>query len=354
MPFNTWQCPYNTGDIFAMAFEIGAELANMEYVRMSLMPKGFSAAGFNAIFSMGCKLINGYGEHFMERYSDKSDKSTRNIVVSACLSELQAGRGPLYVDGRHLKTGERKHLISMLGYDKDTLPDFLEAKGQSDLVNTPVEIMVSEGTQAGPSEVAGAGILIDKDCASTVPGLFAAGDSAHMQRCVHLCTTGGYHAGKAAAEFALAEQSRPELDAKAVADERREIYRPLDRKKGIGYYEFEEVVRTIMTENLVPKKSEVSLKAAMAKLTAFEPHRDSLKADNFHELMRVLESQHIIKVGKLMCEASLARKESRFPPYHYRTDFPCQNDDDYCGLIVLKKGRGGDIETRFKKLEYRL
>lgn len=71
MPFNTWHCPYNTGDIYAMAYEIGAQLANMEYVRMSLMPKGFSAAGFNAIFSMGCKLMNGHGEYFMERYSKR-------------------------------------------------------------------------------------------------------------------------------------------------------------------------------------------------------------------------------------------------------------------------------------------
>ena len=53
-----------------------------------------------------------------------------------------------------------------------------------------------------------------------------------------------------------------------------------------------------------------------------------------------------------MCWASLARKESRFPPYHYRTDFPEQNDDEFCGLIVVRKGRNSGIETRFQKLEY--
>ena len=354
MPFNTWHCPYNTGDIFSMAFEVGADLANMEYVRMSLMPKGFSAAGFNAIFSMGCKLINAQGEYFMERYSNDANKSARNIMVSSCRAELQAGRGPLYVDGRHLKAEDRKHLMTMLGYDKDTLPDFLEAKGQSDLGNALVEIMLSEGTQAGPSEVAGAGILIDKDCASTVPGLYAAGDSSHMQRCVHLCTTGGYHAGKAAASYAQALGCSPELQKKAFEEERKRIYAPLERKRGISHTEFEDVVRTVMTENLVPNKSELSLKTALTKLSRFEPSRNDLRAGNFHELMRVHEAQHIIKVGKLMCEASLARKESRFAPYHFRTDYPEQNDQDYCGLIVLSKGRKKEIETRFQKLEYNL
>lgn len=354
MPFNTWHCPYNTGDIFAMAFEVGAELANLEYVRMSLMPKGFSAAGFNAIFSMGCKVINGHGEYFMDRYSKDASKAARNIMVSSCLSELQAGRGPLYVDGRHLSSADRKHLMTLLGYDKDTLPDFLEAKGQADFETALVEIMISEGTQAGPSEVAGAGILIDRNCASTVPGLYAAGDSAHMQRCVHLCSTGGYHAGKTAAAYAREVHHLPELDAREVKEEQKSIYAPLERKNGISYTEFEDVVRTIMTDNLVPKKSEASLMTAMAKLSKFEPFKHQLRAGSFHELMRVHEAQHIIKVGMFMCQASLARKESRFVPYHYRTDFPEQNDNDYCGLIILRKGTGAGIESRFQKLEYNL
>jgi adenylylsulfate reductase subunit A len=354
MPFNTWHCPYNTGDIFSMACDIGAELANMEYVRMSLMPKGFSAAGFNAIFSMGCKLVNGQGEYFMERYSKTANKSARNIMVSSCISELQAGRGPLYVDGRHLKAADRKHLMTLLGYDKDTLPDFLEAKGQADFGSALVEIMVSEGSQAGPSEVVGAGILIDKNCASTVPGLFAAGDSSHMQRCVHLCTTGGYHAGKAAAGYAAKVNTLPELNARDLKEEWKKTYAPLERKNGIRYNEFEDVVRSIMTDHLVPSKSETSLKTAMAKLTRFDPFKEQLRADNTHELMRVHEAQHIIEVGKIMCQASLARKESRFPPYHYRTDFPEQNDEEFCGLIVVRKGRNSGIETRFQKLEYLL
>jgi len=49
LPFNTWQCPANTGAAQAMAYEAGAQLANMEIVRITLVPRGFSAAGLNAL-----------------------------------------------------------------------------------------------------------------------------------------------------------------------------------------------------------------------------------------------------------------------------------------------------------------
>jgi len=48
LPFNTWQCPANTGAAQVMAYEAGAKLANMEIVRITLVPRGFSAAGLNA------------------------------------------------------------------------------------------------------------------------------------------------------------------------------------------------------------------------------------------------------------------------------------------------------------------
>ena len=40
MPFNTWLCPYDTGRRAGLAFDAGAELANMEYVRMTIVRKG--------------------------------------------------------------------------------------------------------------------------------------------------------------------------------------------------------------------------------------------------------------------------------------------------------------------------
>ncbi len=67
--FNGWQFPSNTGDGQILAFGAGARLANTEYLRVTVVPKGFCAAGLNAFMGMGCYMINSLGEQFMESVS---------------------------------------------------------------------------------------------------------------------------------------------------------------------------------------------------------------------------------------------------------------------------------------------
>ena len=47
MSFNTWMCPADTGDGEAMSLRAGAELANIEFLRMTVVPRSFNAAGLN-------------------------------------------------------------------------------------------------------------------------------------------------------------------------------------------------------------------------------------------------------------------------------------------------------------------
>jgi adenylylsulfate reductase subunit A len=350
-PFNLWYCPACTGDLHRQAFDIGVELANMEYVRMTVVPKGFSAPGFNAFFGMGSHLINSVGEQFIGRYHPMGDGAPRNMVVWACLQELKEGRGPIFMDCRHLSEKDREHLFTTLGYDKDTLPDFLVRKGYN-LAGTMIEMTVSEPMQARPSEQCGSGIKIDEKCASSVPGLFAAGDSSDQMGCLHMCMAGGYRAGKSAAEYAANSARLLPLDPKATEEERQRVFLPLEKKRGISCPEFENVVRIITTDHFGPVKTERSLLSALEKLDRLDGAREDLKATNLHELMRVHEAMNIQQVAKITASAALARKESRFPPYHYRADFTQTDDENFCGLIVVKKGPDGGIATRFERLTY--
>ncbi len=68
--------------------------------------------------------------------------------------------------------------------------------------------------------------------------------------------------------------------------------------------------------------------------------------------MRVHEAMNIQQVAKITATAALARRETRFPPYHYRADFTETDDENYCGLIVVKKGPDGEVTTRFEPLSY--
>jgi adenylylsulfate reductase subunit A len=350
-PFNLWYCPACTGDLHRAAFDAGVELANMEYIRMTIVPKGFSAPGFNAFLGLGSHLVNSLGERYMDRYHPMSEKAPRNFVVWATYREVKEGRGPIYMDCRHLTQKDREALFMTLGYDKDTLPDFFIKKGYN-LQGTMIEMTVSEPMQARASEVSGSGIKIDENCSSNVPGLYAAGDACDQMGCLHICVAGGYAAGKRAADCAKAQVGLKPVDLKEVEEEKARVYRPLERKGGVRYEEFEDVVRTITTDHFGPVKTEISLKTAIEKLSKLDTVQAEMRAENLHELMRVHEAMNIQQVAKITASAALERKETRFQPYHYRADYPETDDKNYCGLIVVRKGDKDQVVTRFEPLTY--
>jgi adenylylsulfate reductase subunit A len=352
-PFNLWYCPANTGDLHRAAFDAGVELANMEYIRMTIVPKGFSAPGFNAFLGMDSHLVNSLGERFLNKYHPMGEKAPRSFIVWGTYREVKEGRGPIYMDCRHLSRKDREALFTTLGYDKDTLPDFLIKKGYN-LEGTMIEMTISECMQARASEVSGSGIKIDENCASNIPGLFAAGDSSDQMGCLHMCVAGGYAAGKSAAAFAKSAGDLTPIKSEEIAAEMARVYAPLEKKGGVGHQELEDVVRTIATDHFGPVKTEISLKSALEKLGNLDSAHPDMQAKNLHELMRAHEAMNIQQVAKITACAAMARKESRFSPYHHRADFPKTDDENYCGLIVVKKSPEGRAVTRFEPLEYGL
>lgn len=347
MPFNTWLCPYDTGEAQRLALEAGATLANMEFLRMTIVPKGFSAPGLNAFTGMGSYLINGLGERFMPKYHEKGEKAPRNWLVWGTLHELKSGRGPVFIDSRHLPPEKLAHLKRTLGLDKETLNDFLNARGV-DIEKEPMEIMVSEAMQTGPIEVVGSGVHIDMNCMSTIEGLFAGGDCADQMKVVHMAVAGGYSAGKCAAEYASRNEFKG-TDRQQVREEKARILSPLRRKKGLSYQDLEEVLRQVMSENVGPFRTRASLETAQRKIQALEPHLEEIKANNLHELMRTMETASLIRVGEIMTHTALFREESRFIPYHYREDHPETDNRNWCGQVLVTRTHG-KITTEFKPL----
>ncbi len=349
MTFNTWLCPYDTGEAQRLAFEAGATLANMEFLRMTIVPKGFSAPGLNAFTGMGSHFINGLGERYMTKYHEKAEKAPRNWLVWGTLSELKAGRGPVFVDSRHLPPEKLLHLKKTLGLDKETLSDFLDAK-KIDIEKEPLEVMVSEAMQTGPVEVVGSGIHIDRDCMSTVEGLFAAGDCADQMKIVHMAVAGGYCAGKCAADYA-SKNTWTQTGSQLVQEEEARVLAPLRRKKGLSYQEVGDVLRRVMIENVGSSRTQTSLETARRKLNHLAPCLEEIKAKDAHELMRTIETASLLKVGEVMTHASLFRKESRFIPYYYREDFPETDNANWCGQVLIKQ-TNGKVITEFKPIHY--
>ena len=348
LPFNTWQCPANTGVAQTMAYEAGAKLANMEIVRITVVPRGFSAAGLNALTGMGGQIVNANGEDFMLRYHPMGTKAPRYKLVEGVMKEISEGRGPVYVDCRHLSESNMKHLYKTLGYDKDTLPDFIEQKG-IDLRRDRLELMASEGMQGGPSEICSSGIMIDEETKSTVPGLFGAGDCSDQMRCAHICTTGGYLSGKMAAQYAH-ELKDGKIEIAQVRELKDKTFSPLKASGEMAHRKFEDAIRKMLWVNAGPARNENSLKVALDKIEQFEKHYSAIAAGNYHELMRVHESYQIMQVAKMMCHASIEREETRFGVYHHRTDYP-DTRPEFDGQILVQKTEQG-VKTSFRKLDY--
>lgn len=347
-PFNTWQCPADTGAGQAYGLAVGADLANMEYMRWTVIPKGFSAAGLNALTGMGGKLINSEGEEFLHLYHPMGDKAPRYVLVQAVYTEITQGRGPVFIDCRHLPPEGLSHLGDLLGYDKDTLPDFL-LQNEVDLTKTPLEVMFSEGMQSGPAEVCASGLKIDGSCATTVPGLYAAGDCADQTRCVHLSAAGGSVAGHNAGKEALGV-AMPDVDHSSIVELKEHTFAPLKRESGVSYKEIEEKVANTMWQFVGPVRNESSLLRAEGILGDMGEAVSRLRATDLHDLMRCHEVETMWKVSKVTTAASIPRRETRFGPYFSRSDFP-DTDESLCGQMVVREKEGA-LSVNFLPLTY--
>ncbi len=351
LSFNCWMCPANTGDGEALAFRAGARLANVEYLRMTLVPRGFSAPGLNALVGMGARLVNGAGEEFMHRYDPLGMKGPRYKLVQGILGELKARRGPVYMDCRHLDPESLKHLVTTLSYDKDTLPEYFLQKGL-DLSRDLLEVATSEGMQGGPNEVCGSGIKIDGDCATNVPGLFAAGNSADQCRSLHMAVTSGIHAGRSLALSASKRDTSAPLPGKRVREIRERIFAPMQESRKLSWQEFEDVLQRTLTEGMGPARSEWGMKKAWQNLDLLDQWKDRIGAKTYHDLCRSQEVYNMITVARCMITAALHRKESRFGQCHHRLDFPETDDRNWLGQVTVVKGADGRALPLFLPIQY--
>ena len=351
LSFNTWMCPANTGDGEALAYRAGAGLANVEYLRWTVIPRGFSAAGLNAFVGMGGFFTNGRGERFMERYHPLGMKGPRYKLAEGVLGEIKAGRGPVYLDCRHLDPDALKHLVTTLGYDKDTLPDFFEQKGV-DLSKDLLEVINSEGMQGGPNEVCGSGIKIDALCRSTLPGLYGAGNSADQCRSMHMAVTSGIHAGAQAAKYAGALKEALPYDTMQVEAIENRLFAPARSKGRLEWREFEDVLQRIITEGLGPVRSAWGMKKAWENLDLLEEWQPEVSAETAHDLLRIHEVFNMMTVARFMLSAASHREESRFGTCHNRQDFPARDDENWLGQVVVYRGEKGRPRIGFQPLSY--
>jgi len=339
-PFTT-NGSIKTGDGMALAYRAGVALKDMEFVQYH--PTGLPGTGIlitEAARGEGGYMLDKDGERFLTTrdygVGTKAELGPRDMISRASIQEIEAGRG------LHGPYGDYVHLdLRHIGKEKleARLPFVLELSrtyAGVDPVTAPIPVRPVVHYMMG-------GVDTDIDGATSLPGLYAAGEVA----CASLnganrlgsnslteCLVLGARAGGKSVEFAkgtsegneaqLVEQANEEearLDAlrgrkkggERIAQVRRE--KNISMEEGCGVYrEQESMAATARTIAMLRGR------AADLRL------EDDSKVFNT-ELVSALELMNLIDVAEAVSNSALSRKESRGA--HTCKDFPHRDDQNY-------------------------
>ncbi|HHX50807.1 MAG TPA: FAD-binding protein, partial [Clostridia bacterium] len=328
-----------SGEGLEMACRAGASLAYMEYGNhFNVSLKAFDTYGQSKFMAHGGKYINRNQEPFLET-SGEGNRASGHIAVRRMVEEVERGRGPIYLD---LRNFTEQDLVSKL------MPnlDLLLHSSSLDFYGTPNEAIPG---LTGTSNASGAGVLIDKNSRTSVPGLFAAGDNASKGvvtgACVGLsgislawANVTGYLAGKNAAEYASITERSPVINSTRGNGDG--IYQPMSIK---GTFHPREIIwrlSAIMGNayvNII--KSEERLKRASHQCQQLKEllYHDTA-VSSYHDLMVWYEAKSALFTANLTLEASRFRQETRGA--HYREDFPEKNTSLEGRVLVASQANG--------------
>jgi L-aspartate oxidase len=299
--------PNATGDGMAMAFRAGAELQDMEFVQFHptslYLPSSPPFLLSEAMRGEGGQLRNNKGESFMTRYHPLGVLAPRDIVARAIWAEMAATRARhVYLDVTHLGAD----------FVKRRFPTIYATCLRHDIDITEEWIPVSPSAHYMMG-----GVTTDINGATTLPGLFAAGEVAcsgvhGANRLASNSLLEGLVFGRRAGVAAIASAARGSI-LNAMGS-----YERLRRGRGDRLEDVEKVrnsLRRIMWGQVGLIRSRESLVRATAQLARWErmvSRSFASRAD--------LEVKNMVQVARCVAEAALWRENS--VGAHYRSDFP--------------------------------
>ncbi len=300
--------PNATGDGIAMAFRAGAVLEDMEFVQFHptalYLPSSPPFLLSEAIRGEGGQLRNIKGEPFMPRYHPAGTLAPRDIVARAIWSEMAATRSRhVYLDVTHLDAEFVKRRFptiysTCLRYDIDITEEWIP-------VSPSAHYMMG-------------GVKTGLDGATSLPGLFAAGEVA--------CS--GVHGANRLASNSLLEglvfgaraaQAATKC-AGLVAGSAAPLPSPWDLDGGpLGVLEDADKLRSSLRRLMWGKVGLVRTRESLVGATAHLSRWERAVARPFGT-RRDLEVKNMVQVAHCIAEAALWRENS--VGAHYRADFP--------------------------------
>jgi succinate dehydrogenase/fumarate reductase flavoprotein subunit len=349
-----------TGDGMAMALRSGAYLQDMEFPMF--LPYCFITppAVRGVIFSydvsamIEAHALNRHGERYMARWDpERMERTTRDINSVAAAMEIREGRhspaGGTYLSFKHLP-------INLIEYSAEWFPGNLrnwKAAGFRLLDFFPN--IGEEAWEVAPaSHFWNGGIKINEECATNVPGLFAAGEGTAgihganrlAGNALTMTQVWGKRAGQYAAQFATKTGLRDVTQAQVErVIEKLETLR--SQNSGPTVIEVRNEIRRISGDLVgIVREGDALSEAIMAivelrgelerqYVTSSEPCFNKQWVDG-------LQNENALDVLEAIVRASLIREESRGAMF--RVDFPETDDDRWlCNLLLRRDSSGWTI-----------
>ncbi len=377
-----WYAPWNTGSAYSLPIQAGATMTQMEHrLVVTRFKDGYGPVGMWFLLFKG-KVRNAYGELYEETQAAALDEfppygNARPIPTPLrnhqMLLDRAQGKGPHY-----MRTDEALQALTqgldpkaVRAIESDAWEDFLDmtmsqallwASYNIDPAQLPSELDLTEpylmGSHSsatgawvsGPEDLAPEGYFWGYNRMTTVPGLFAAGDGVGGS--AHKFSSGSYAEGRLAAKGAIAyivdAKERPSVDEDGLNSSVQAMFQPyqvFESSQGTStkvdvnpnyFYPKQGLLRLqkLMEEyagglssNLMV--NEPTLLRGLELMEMLKQDMEHVAARDRHELLRCWELRDRIWCAEAHMRHLLHRKETRWPGYYYRGDYPRIDDENW-------------------------
>ncbi len=314
------------GDGVAMAYRIGADIANMEFIQfhptLLYHPKERGFLISEALRGEGATLKTTDGVAFMKSYHPMGELAPRDVVARAIDAELKRKGGDyVLLDATHMEKSAIKERFPNISARLMDLG--------IDISSEPIPVVPAAHYSCG-------GVVTDEWGRTRIPGLFAIGETAHT----------GFHGACRLASNSLLEalvfgyRAAQKVKETAITPPKRIIpWEPspnVGRDEGVIITHNWDEIRRTMWNYVGIVRSNARLQRAKNRIDMI---RDEIR--RYYNLTTpnadLIELRHLALVADLIVFGARRRRESR--GLHYNIDHPEANPM-YARDTVLWRGTG--------------
>jgi succinate dehydrogenase / fumarate reductase flavoprotein subunit len=331
----------NTGDGAALALKAGVSLEDMEFIQFHPT----TLYGSNILITEGARgeggyLFNNKGERFMVEYAPEArELAPRDIVARGIQQEIDDGRGfesqYVHLDLTHLGA---ERIMERLPGIRQIAIDFAGV----DPISEPIPVQPGQHYSMG-------GIAVDKNCATEISGLFAAGECSCVS--VHGANRLGGNSlldtlvfGKVAGTTIAKMNSKTDRAGidfikEEISNENSRIKQFLNRESKERLNDIRDELKEMMFNHFGIFREEEKMKEGLKKLKSLQ-NRFSKVSINSKEsqfnisLIHALELEGMLQISEAVCLGAIARPESRGA--HFRNDYPNRNDPNFLKHTLVR------------------